>query len=125
MKHICARKYAVALTKSFGGTTMITIPHRLLTRTIVVMIVFALLIGASTFAFAQPDPDTADCWGVVTSQLAGAETGAVGEHSSEESTPRIGLANVTRDLFGLDHISELGTLLGEIDGIDATNCPDD
>ena len=101
---------------------MFSVSRRLLTRAIVLMIVLALVIGASSLVFAQPDPDTANCWGVVTSQLANAETGSVGTHSSEQSEPRSGLARVAWSL-GHDHISELGTFLAGIDGVDATNCP--
>lgn len=60
-----------------------------------------------------------NCWGVVTSQLAG--LGGLGEHASQQEVPRVGLGNLARSL-GFDHISEMGTFLAEIDGIEATEC---
>jgi hypothetical protein len=80
-----------------------------------VAIVLILVVALALPAFAAKN-----CWGVVTSQRAVAE-GDMGEHSSSFDEPRLGLGNVTR-LFEFDHISELGTFLASVDGIEATGC---
>ena len=81
----------------------------------------AILIAPS--ASATGTPENANCFGVVTSQRAVAEHD-IGAHASAQEEPRLGLGNVTRQLLGDDaHIGDFGAFLGEIDGIDATNCP--
>lgn len=60
-------------------------------------------------------PDNPECWGVVTSQRA-TNVGDIGDHASNQDTPRLGLANVAR-LFEY-HVSELGSFLAEVDRID-------
>jgi hypothetical protein len=83
-------------------------------------LVVATVGGSATAAGAQsPNGEDKNCWGVVTSQLAG--LGGLGEHASQQDVPRVGLGNLSRSL-GFDHISEMGTFLAEIDGIDATEC---
>ena len=87
---------------------------------------FVFLWAVPVSTQAQAD-STTNCWGVVTSQLAQSSTGAVGDHSSSESTPRIGLANVALALFnegviGSPHISALAIFLAEIDGVPETQC---
>lgn len=69
----------------------------------------------------------ANCWGVVTSQFARADRG-IGEHSSSQTNPRLGLGNVAKALFdqGLisdPHVSDLGALLAQLDEFDETVCP--
>jgi hypothetical protein len=83
-------------------------------------LILALLMVAVTFGPAFAD-DGRNCWGVVTSQRA-STVHDVGEHSSSQSEPRLGLGNVAR-LFGFDHVSELGSFLASVDGLDATQCP--
>ena len=83
-------------------------------------LLLALMLGAMTVAPAFAD-DGRNCWGTVTSQRA-STTHDVGEHSSAQSEPRLGLGNVTR-LFGFDHVSELGSFLASVDGMDETQCP--
>jgi len=94
------------------------------------------LFAAATFTFVfsmtlpistQAQTNTNNCWGVVTSQLAQSSTGAVGDHSSSEGTPRIGLANVAWLLFDAGviaspHVSDLAIFLATIDGVDETQC---
>jgi len=85
-----------------------------------VALVIASVGGSATAAGAQsPRGQDKNCWGVVTSQLAGVE--GLGEHASQQAVPRVGLGNLARTL-GFDHISEMGTFLAEIDGIEATEC---
>jgi len=98
-----------------------------------------LLATMSAFAFsgavqASPSPqtkgqsaDASNCWGVVSAQLAQVE-GGLGEHSSSQTNPRLGLGNVARlfyDLGLIDNptVSDLGSLLAELDEYDETACP--
>lgn len=101
---------------------MFTNPRRILIGIVLLTMVLALFIGFSAPTLAQPDPDTADCWGIVTSQRASDEPGSVGEHASSEPVPRAGLANIAQSL-GFDHLGEFGSFLAEVDGIEATHCP--
>jgi len=75
----------------------------------------AFAIGPAA-ALAE-SPDNPSCWGAVTSQRA-STLHDVGAHASSEAVPRSGLGN---NPFG--HVSDLGSFLAVIDGIDATNCP--
>jgi len=76
----------------------------------------AAFVAGPTVALAG-SPDNPNCWGVVTSQRASTQHD-VGEHASSQAVPRSGLGN---NPFG--HVSDLGSFLAGIDGIDATNCP--
>lgn len=64
---------------------------------------------------------SSNCWGVVTSQRA-STVHDIGQHSSSQSEPRLGLGNVAR-LFGFDSVGELGSFLASVDGLDTTQCP--
>jgi hypothetical protein len=77
-----------------------------------------LLAFSAAPAFAA---DGQNCWGVVTSQRA-STFHDIGQHSSSQSEPRLGLGNVAR-LFGFDSVGELGSFLASVDGADATHCP--
>src|ERR1041385_6026101 len=55
--------------------------------------------------FADMPPD-ADCWGTVVSQRAVADHD-IGQHSSSQSEPRLGLGNVAR-LLRFDSVGQLG-----------------
>jgi hypothetical protein len=62
----------------------------------------------------------------VTAQRAVA-VGDIGEHTSGQPTPHMGLRNFARFLYDLgllagDHPSDLGSVAAELDGIDATSC---
>jgi hypothetical protein len=81
----------------------------------------ASIVGLQAQAAFAAMPANPECWGVVTSQRAVAE-GDIGEHSSDQEEPRLGLYNVAK-LFELEHVSDLGTLLAEIDGMEETSCP--
>jgi hypothetical protein len=89
-------------------------------RIIMHSFILALLLLAVTFVPAFAD-DGRNCWGTVTSQRA-STVHDVGEHSSSQSEPRLGLGNVAR-LFGFEHVSDLGSFLASVDGLDATQCP--
>jgi hypothetical protein len=89
------------------------------------MILAAMTTGAfvAFVPVASADPPTnPSCFGVVSAQRAVA-LHDIGEHASSQEEPRLGLGNVTREILGEDaHISDFGTFLGDIDGIDATSC---
>ena len=88
----------------------------------------AMLVTFSTqTAAANGGPANPNCWGVVTSQRATTEHD-IGQHASSQDEPRLGLANVARLLYELGltdgpHVSDLGSFLAEMDGLDATHCP--
>jgi hypothetical protein len=73
-------------------------------------------------AAAADPPANPECWGVVTSQRASTEQD-VGEHSSSQSEPRLGIGNVANLLTGSYQPGELGSLLASLDDLSATSCP--
>jgi hypothetical protein len=92
---------------------------------------FALVASTVAAAVAQSaaadPPANPSCWGVVTAQRALAEQG-IGEHTSSQETPRLGLGNVAQLFFDLGitsspHISDLATLLAALDEFEQTHCP--
>jgi len=99
---------------------------------------FPLLAAASILsipgtAFGAPARDAStdatpkNCWGVVSAQLAHVE-GGIGEHASSQPSPRLGLGNVARLFYDLGliespHVSDLGSLLAQLDEYDETVCP--
>jgi hypothetical protein len=90
-------------------------------------VVAAALVGVPATSALAGAPAHPNCWGVVTSQRASSE-GDIGEHASAQPTPRAGLGNVARLLFDLGissgpHVSDLGTALASLDGLDSTSCP--
>ena len=84
----------------------------------VIVFLVVLVFGASIVSAQPANPE---CWGVVTSQLASNDPGAMGQHSSGQGEPRRGLGNLSRD-FGFDHISDFGSFLATLDGVDETQC---
>jgi hypothetical protein len=66
-------------------------------------------------------PTDANCWGTVVSQRA-TTSHDIGEHSSSQSEPRLGLGNVAA-LLGFDSVGELGAFLASVDEDPATHCP--
>jgi hypothetical protein len=88
--------------------------------------VFMLIAVMATPVFAASSTNH-KCWGTVTSQRA-ATFHDIGEHSADQSTPRLGLGNVARALFeaGLTEgptVGDLGAFLASVDGLDETYCP--
>jgi uncharacterized membrane protein len=68
-----------------------------------------------------------NCWGVVSAQLAQIE-GGLGDHTSSQSNPRLGLGNVARlfyeqGLIDEPTLSALGSFLASLDEYDETMCP--
>jgi hypothetical protein len=88
------------------------------------MIVHSLLLTLFLLAFAAVPAladDGRNCWGTVTSQRA-STVHDIGQHSSSQNEPRLGLGNVAR-LFGFEHVSDLGSFLASVDELEATQCP--
>jgi hypothetical protein len=91
------------------------------------MLLGLLLVAAATSAVLAAKPANPSCWGVVTSQRAVA-VGDLGEHSSTQDTPRMGLGNFARFLHDLGltagpHISDTGTVAAGLDAFPETSCP--
>jgi hypothetical protein len=86
--------------------------------------IFAGLVLGMTMSVALPATVPANhlnkCWGVVSAQRAKVDQG-IGEHSSEQSTPRLGLGNVA-SLFGFGHVGLLGQFLASLDEFEETQC---
>ena len=67
-------------------------------------------------------PDHPNCWGTVVSEVA-TTTHTVGEHSSSQEEPRLGVGNVARsDGAPGDHVSEHGLFVGGIMGLVDDSC---
>ena len=95
-------------------------------RIVILLFALAALTAFATAPVAAAAPANPSCWGVVTAQRATA-VGDVGEHSSSQATPRLGLGNVARVLFDLGltngtHVSDLGSALATLDNIPETSC---
>ena len=99
---------------------MFTIKAKRSKRMIVHSLLLTLFLLALTPVPALAD-DGRNCWGTVTSQRA-STVHDIGQHSSSQSEPRLGLGNVAR-LFGFEHVSDLGSFLASVDGLEATQCP--
>ena len=79
-------------------------------------------LAATVFAPGAFAGSPQNCWGVVSYQFAQV-AGGLGEHTSSQSEPRLGLGNVARLFLGDGaKVYQLGTLLASIDGIEETAC---
>jgi len=91
-------------------------------------VISAGLVSAAIFgSFALPafaaGPYNNQCWGTVVSQRAVAY-GDVGEHASSfAGEARVGIGNLVFRIFDAPSVGALGSLLGSLDGLSATNCP--
>ena len=64
---------------------------------VLVPMLIAIFLASFTFApQAQAAPLNAACWGQASAVFA--QTGAMGAHSSQQPTPRLGLRNLARAL---------------------------
>ena len=90
-----------------------------------------LLITSPTIAApasqSKSQTGSNNCWGVVSAQLAQVE-GGLGDHTSSQSNPRLGLGNVARlfyeqGLIDSPTLSALGSFLASLDEYDQTVCP--
>jgi hypothetical protein len=97
-------------------------------RALAILLMAAAMAAMSIAPVAAAAPANPNCWGVVTAQRA-TTLHDIGEHSSAQSEPRLGLGNVARLLFDLavtagPHVSDLGSGLATLDGIPETSCGD-
>jgi hypothetical protein len=90
-------------------------------KKILIMVLVVLIMTISSQQAVAVKPANPQCWGVVTSQMAIASQG-MGDHASSFDSPRDGLGNVARSL-GFPHISDLGSFLAGLDGLEETVCP--
>jgi len=85
------------------------------------------LLSMSAIPSLAVGPGVNNCWGTVVSQRA-SYYHDVGEHSSSQDEPRVGVGNLAHDVFDMS-VGELASLLGTLDdafGQDpdgVTNCP--
>jgi hypothetical protein len=90
---------------------------------LVVLLVSVLLIPAA----AQAAPNDNACWGQATRVFA--QTGEMGEHSSQQPTPRLGLRNLARALYDAgvipdDTMQALGVFVATELGLRIDACMD-
>jgi hypothetical protein len=104
-----------------GEGSVMRVPFRRRTR---LGVLVGAVIGLGIFApvgAAEP-PANPECWGVVSSQRA-SSAHDIGEHSSAQSEPRLGIGNVA-DLFtGSHQPGALGSFLASVEGLAETACP--
>lgn len=86
----------------------------------VLAVVLTLLPAAAVLGETAPS-----CWGQATRVFAA--TGEMGEHASQQETPRLGLANLARALFEAGVIedgtmSSLGAFVASELGLDIDAC---
>lgn len=87
----------------------------------VVLLLSALLIPTAVQAASSDEA----CWGQATRVLA--QMGKMGEHASEQETPRLGLANLARALYdeGIildDTMQALGVFVATELGLSIDSC---
>jgi hypothetical protein len=95
-------------------------------RKLFLLLVLALLVSvlfASTAAQAAPSDEA--CWGQASAVFA--QTGEMGEHASQEETPRLGLRNLARELADAGIIPDnsmqsLGTFVADSLGLSIQAC---
>lgn len=84
-----------------------------------------LLLTLAVPAVAHADASNASCWGQATHVFA--RTGALGEHASQQPTPRLGLRNLARALHeqGViedDSLQSLGAFVADALGFSIEAC---
>lgn len=90
----------------------------------------AIVIGSALPVFAT-GPGVNNCWGTVVSQRA-SYYHDIGEHSSSQTEPRVGVGNLAKELgpvFGVEGVGGLASVLGSLDDVvgqdpaGVTHCP--
>ena len=66
------------------------------TRLATVVLIVVLILAATAIPASANPPDAA-CWGQASAAFA--QTGEMGQHASEQPTPRLGLRNLARALY--------------------------
>lgn len=90
-------------------------------RLLIILFVFALAIVPFTAQAANGNA----CWGQATAVFA--QTGEMGEHASQEPTPRMGLHNLAVALFEAgviadDSMAALGAFVADALGLSIDAC---
>lgn len=73
-------------------------------RRFTLLLALVLLVLAAIPLTAQAEPAGDACWGQAT--MVFAQTGEMGEHASQFSTPRLGLRNLARALYEAEVIED-------------------
>lgn len=73
----------------------------------VIVVLVSVMLLALMVAPSPAKAYTQACWGQATAAFA--QMGVMGEHASQQTTPRVGLANLARSLYN-DGILEAPTL---------------
>lgn len=92
-------------------------------KVMIALITILILILSVTPVLA--DADDSACWGQASAVYA--QTGVMGEHASQEPTPRIGLRNLARSLYEANMIAEptmeaLGQFVASAEGLSIDAC---
>ncbi|MEJ2710571.1 MAG: hypothetical protein P8074_23365 [Anaerolineales bacterium] len=95
-----------------------------LTSGLIVVLAIVLVVAAFGATGAQAQDDSA-CWGQATKVFA--QTGAMGEHASQQPTPRMGLRNLARALYDAgvidnDSMQSLGAFVANELGLSIDAC---
>ena len=93
---------------------------------LLLVLVFLLAFSAVS-VFADNDQSDNACWGQATAVFA--QTGVMGEHASEQPTPRLGLRNLARALYEAgvipdDTMQSLGAFVAADLGLSIDACMD-
>ena len=91
-----------------------------------VLVMMVMLAFSAVSVSASPENDNA-CWGQATAVFA--QTGVMGEHASQEATPRLGLRNLARALADAgiipdDSMQSLGVFVSDALGLSIDACMD-
>ena len=98
-------------------------------------LVLMVMLAFSALSVSASPPDHANnnggngnaCWGQATAVFA--QTGVMGEHASQEATPRLGLRNLARALADAgvipdDSMQSLGVFVSDALGLSIDACMD-
>ena len=89
---------------------------------LIMAVLFAFLVAISP---ARAEAASSACWGQATQVFA--QTGEMGEHSSQQATPRMGLRNLARALYAEgalddDSMQALGGFVAREMGLSISAC---
>jgi hypothetical protein len=93
-------------------------------KKLVLVMILVLLLSVSVMSIVQADTSQEDaCWGQASKVFA--QMGEMGEHSSGFPTPRLGLRNLARAVFGEDGtMQDLGAFVEADLGLEIDACVD-
>lgn len=97
----------------------------MLRRIVVASVLTAVLAAVLPVAGAVAEPSPESCWGQASRVFA--QIGEMGEHASQQETPRLGLRNLARALHeqGVlddDTMQALGVFVAETLGLSIAAC---